>query len=237
MVSPRKEKRAAYLQNGGAEVQKAWAKANAARIQANARARRAKDPETSRAKAREYYAKHKEQHAVYQRANLAKNKDKYQARRRMWVMENRAYLIAHRKSAREKAKDAAVKREIRDQYKDVQRPTVKGEHMYIFQRSDEPSLYKIGRSSNPRSRAYILSIGQCFKVAVVKIYEGEGLKELPVQHRLEEYRVCGGTSREWFRAPLEVIYAAVGHVLSSTQASSSSTPPTPPEEPEPLPVQ
>ena len=69
MVSPRKEKRAAYPQNGGAEVQKAWAKANAARIQANTRARRAKDPEKFRAKAREYYANHKERFAVWHKVS------------------------------------------------------------------------------------------------------------------------------------------------------------------------
>ena len=136
--------------------------------------------------------------------------------------------------AREKAKDAADKRVIRDQYKDVHHPTVKGEHMYIFQRSDEQNLFKIGRSSNPRSRAYILSIGQCFKVSVVEIFEGHGYSELPVQHLLESYRVSGGTSREWFRAPLEVIHAAIAQVLNSSSASSSSDAPPPPEEPAPL---
>ena len=195
------------------------------------------DPAARSAYNRAYHAKNKEKLLQNNRERWAKNKDRYKEGMRKWRLKNRDYCNAQRKTARGKEKDASLKRSVRDQYKDVQHPTVKGEHMYILRRSDQPDLYKIGRSTNPKSRAYILSIGQCFKVEVVAIYEGEGLNELPVQYALEQYRVPGGSSREWFRAPLEVIYAAVGHVLSSTQASSSSAPPTPPEEPVPLPLQ
>ena len=115
--------------------------------------------------------------------------------------------------------------------------TARGEHLYILRRSDMPDLYKIGRSYNPRARAIALSNGQCFKVEVVATYDGNGQSELPVQYGLDRYRVQGGSSREWFRAPLDVIYSVVGLVFNSKSASSSSAPPTPPEEPVPLPLQ
>ena len=182
------------------------------------------DPAARRAYNRAYHAKNKEKLLQNNRERWAKNKDRYKEGMRKWRLKNRDYCNAQRKTARGKEKDASLKRSVRDQYKDVLHPTVKGEHMYILRRSDQPDLYKVGRSSNPKSRAYILSMGQCFKVEVVAVHEGQGLNELPAQYALEQYRVLGGISREWFRVPLEKIHSAVGRVLNSNAASAASTP-------------
>ena len=176
------------------------------------RAQRINNPEAVRARERAWKQKNAEKVKALRRANYLKNGHKYVGTMRKRRQANLEHYRASKQAARANARG------------DGQDTAARGEHLYILRRSDMPDLYKIGRSYNPRARAIALSNGQCFKVEVVATYDGNGQSELPVQYGLDRYRVQGGSSREWFRAPLDVIYSVVGLVLNSNSASAASTP-------------
>jgi len=82
-------------------------------------------------------------------------------------------------------------------------------HLYVLQRSDAPGIWKVGRSDDPQRRASDLQMSHCFLVHVVATFHGAGCRERAVHELLAEYRVDGGTGREWFRTSLPNLCYAI----------------------------
>ena len=95
-------------------------------------------------------------------------------------------------------------------YKNINSSPIKNEfakHLYIIQ-SDCGGPVKIGRSSDPRSRAECLQVACPFPLKVVRVFKGHGDKEAEAHKSLREYHMHG----EWFSD------AAI-HVLDKLSAS------------------
>ena len=97
----------------------------------------------------------------------------------------------------------------------VDRYICAGKHLYVMQRSDAPDLLMIGRSNDPVRRASTLQCGHCFSMRVLFIIPNTGSKEHSVHDILQEHRVSGGPSTEWFRISLAQAMSAIHSVLDS----------------------
>jgi len=70
--------------------------------------------------------------------------------------------------------------------------------LYIISISKLPGIVKIGRSKNPKNRAYELACSQPFYVNVDREYPEVGFLEMSIHKKLTPYRVEDGAGREWF---------------------------------------
>ena len=82
-------------------------------------------------------------------------------------------------------------------------------HLYLFCRSDDTSLLKVGRSDNPQDRARALQKHHAFHMVVLRVFEGKGGHEANVHNLLKEYRVANVPGCEWFRCSVEHVVATV----------------------------
>ena len=74
--------------------------------------------------------------------------------------------------------------------------------LYIASRSDQPNVYKIGKSSNTIFRCKQLERGHCFKMYIDAILDSKGDCEKTVHKALKEYQV--GNS-EWFEVDFQTV--------------------------------
>ncbi len=105
-------------------------------------------------------------------------------------------------------------------------------HLYIMAKSDDPGLFKIGRSDDPTRRAKDLEEGHPFRVTVAAVFVDAGHLERGIHSKLKACRQLGGRGTEWFRTPMAAALRAVGGAMDaapttppplSPSSSSSST--------------
>ena len=82
-------------------------------------------------------------------------------------------------------------------------------YLYLFQRSDDPSLLKVGRSDNPSNRAIALQKHHAFHILVMRVFKGKGTHEANVHSLLKEYKVLNVPGCEWFRCSVDHAVAAI----------------------------
>lgn len=90
-----------------------------------------------------------------------------------------------------------------------------GRHLYVMAYSDRAGIHKVGRSGDPSARAGALASGHVFGVRVVCVFPDAGHLEASVHKALSDSVVATGSGREWFRADLPEIAAAVQRFLMS----------------------
>ena len=83
--------------------------------------------------------------------------------------------------------------------KDLLMDTSTDDALYVMSISKLPGIHKIGRSKNPRERAFQLMQSQPFFVNVDHQYDKYGFLEPVIHRKLLPYRVEDGSGREWFR--------------------------------------
>ncbi len=70
--------------------------------------------------------------------------------------------------------------------------------LYVMSNSKLQGIVKIGRSKNPKNRAYEMASSQPFFVNVDREYPEVGFLESTIHKKLAPYRVEDGAGREWF---------------------------------------
>ena len=91
-------------------------------------------------------------------------------------------------------------------------------YLYLFQRSDDPSLLKVGRSDNPSNRALALQKHHAFHILVLRVFQGKGTHEANAHTLLREYRVHNVPGCEWFRCSVEEALAAINKSAPITKS-------------------
>lgn len=87
-------------------------------------------------------------------------------------------------------------------------------HLYVWSRSDAPSLLNIGKSHDPESRAATLQSGHCFWVKVEAVFKGYGHFERQV-HQLLQHAQVPGARQAWFHAELQVALSAIALTMQT----------------------
>ena len=82
-------------------------------------------------------------------------------------------------------------------------------HLYLFSRSDDPGLLKIGRSDNPHTRALALQKHHAFHILIFQVFPNIGKNEANTHSLLFDCRVTGVPGCEWFRCPVEQAIRAI----------------------------
>ena len=81
---------------------------------------------------------------------------------------------------------------------DKEMDTSTDDALYVMSISKLTGIVKIGRSKNPKNRAYEMAASQPFFVNVDREYPEVGFLESSIHKKLAPYRVEDGAGREWF---------------------------------------
>ena len=90
-------------------------------------------------------------------------------------------------------------------WKDTKEGVDTDDALYVMSISKLQGILKVGRSKNPRERAFQLAASQPFLVNLDHQYDKYGFLELTVHRKLLPYRVEDGTGREWFHAHVSLV--------------------------------
>ena len=104
-------------------------------------------------------------------------------------------------------------------WKDTKEGMDTDDALYVMSISKLPGILKVGRSKNPRERAFQLAASQPFLVNVDHQYDKYGFLELTVHRKLLPYRVEDGTGREWFRANASLVDAIIKGAIAEYELS------------------
>jgi hypothetical protein len=94
--------------------------------------------------------------------------------------------------------------------------------LYVMTISKLPGIVKIGRSKNPKNRAYELAACQPFYVNVDREYQEVGFMEQSIHKKLAPYRVEDGNGREWFNVSVEQADAIIQGEIALYELSVAS---------------
>jgi len=132
------------------------------------------------------------------------------------AFRNRIITLQHRALARKGAKVKRLvnaKRPVKARRFARTQESTKEDALYVFQNSQIPGEYKVGRSRNSESRAAELERSQNFRIVELVMLPAMGFLEASVHERLARYRVQGSPGREWFHCPFQIILTSIGQVM------------------------